>query len=40
MGAINISNSNNRDAVVSTETVRTPIRVRWLDEKEIGRAHV
>ena len=33
MGAINISNSNNRDAVVNTQTVRSPIRVRWLDEK-------
>ena len=33
MGAINLANSNNRDAIVNTETVRTPLRVRWLDEK-------
>src|SRR5258708_5795405 len=33
MGTINIANSNNRDAIVNTETVRTPLRVRWLDEK-------
>jgi hypothetical protein len=33
MGQINISNSNNRDAMVNTETVRSPLRVRWLDEK-------
>ena len=33
MGTINLSNSNNRDAIVNTETVRTPLRVRWLDEK-------
>jgi hypothetical protein len=33
MGSINIANSNNRDAMVNTEAVRTPLRVRWLDEK-------
>ncbi|HYF51788.1 MAG TPA: hypothetical protein VEJ63_20395 [Planctomycetota bacterium] len=33
MGQINFSNSNNRDAMVNTQTVRTPMRVRWLDEK-------
>ena len=33
MGEINLSNSNNRDAIVNTEAVRTPLRVRWLDEK-------
>lgn len=33
MGTINISNSNNRDAIVNTETVRPLMRVRWLDEK-------
>lgn len=33
MGAINLSNSKGRDAVVNTEAVRAPLRVRWLDEK-------
>src|SRR4051812_47575034 len=33
MGSINIANSNNRDAMGNTEAVRTPLRVRWLDEK-------
>lgn len=33
MGSINIANSKNRDAMVNTEAVRTPMRVRWLDEK-------
>lgn len=33
MGTINLSNSKGRDAVVNTETVRTPLRVRWLDEE-------
>jgi len=33
MGTINLSNNNNRDAMVNTETVRTALRVRWLDEK-------
>jgi len=33
MGQINISNSNNRDAMVNTETVRAQLHVRWLDEK-------
>jgi hypothetical protein len=31
MGVINFSNSKGRDAVVNTETVRSPLRVRWLD---------
>lgn len=34
MGAINIANSASRDAVVATETVRSPMRVRWVDEKD------
>ncbi|MEM6468899.1 MAG: hypothetical protein AAF802_04970 [Planctomycetota bacterium] len=34
MGAINIANSDSRDAVVATETVRSPMRVRWVDEKD------
>ena len=33
MGSINLSNSKGRDAVVNTEAVRSPLRVRWLDEK-------
>jgi len=33
MARINLANSKGRDAVVATETVRTPLRVRWLDEK-------
>jgi hypothetical protein len=33
MGAINLSNEKNRDAIVNTQTVRSPLRVRWLDEK-------
>jgi hypothetical protein len=33
MGSINLSNSKGRDAIVNTETVRTPLRVRWLDEQ-------
>lgn len=33
MGAINIANSASRDAVVATETVRSPMRVRWVDAK-------
>lgn len=33
MGTINLSNSKNRDAIVNTESVRTPLHVRWLDEK-------
>ncbi len=33
MGTINIRNSKGRDAVVNTESVRSPLRVRWVDEK-------
>jgi hypothetical protein len=33
MGEINISNSAGRDAVVGTETVRSPMRVRWVDDQ-------
>ncbi|HEY3325085.1 MAG TPA: hypothetical protein VGP72_31820 [Planctomycetota bacterium] len=33
MGSINIANSKSRDAVVTTESARAPIRIRWLDEK-------
>src|SRR5687767_1131589 len=33
MGTINLCNSKGRDSVVNTETVRTPLRVRWLDEQ-------
>ena len=33
MPEINISNSAGRDAVVTMETVSTPVRVRWLDEQ-------
>jgi hypothetical protein len=33
MGTINISNSRGRDAVVTTESLASPLRVRWLDEK-------
>ncbi|MCZ7648096.1 MAG: hypothetical protein M5U26_23025 [Planctomycetota bacterium] len=33
MGSINLANSKNRDAVVNTESVQSPLRVRWLDEK-------
>jgi hypothetical protein len=33
MGQINISNSNNRDAMVETETVGSSMSVRWLDER-------
>lgn len=40
MGTINLSNSNNRDAIVNTETVRSPLRVRWLDEKGRQAANV
>ncbi|QEG21196.1 hypothetical protein [Mariniblastus fucicola] len=31
MPEINISNSSDRDAVVSMESVATPLRVRWVD---------
>jgi hypothetical protein len=33
VGAINISNSAGRDAVVTTESVRSPLKVRWVDDK-------
>ena len=33
MGTINISNSKGRDAVVNTQSVRIPLRVRWVDEQ-------
>lgn len=33
MPEINICNSVGRDAVVNMESVRTPLRVRWLDSK-------
>lgn len=33
MGKINLTNSKGRDAVVQTESVRSPLRVRWLDEQ-------
>jgi len=33
MPEINISNSSGRDAVVTMETVSTPVRVRWLDDQ-------
>lgn len=33
MGEINIANSASRDAVVATESVSTPLRVRWVDRK-------
>ncbi|MGE0756680.1 MAG: hypothetical protein AB7O38_06655 [Pirellulaceae bacterium] len=33
MGVINIANSAGRDAVVTTESVRSLVRVRWLDEQ-------
>src|SRR5262249_42275354 len=34
LGAINFTNSKSRDAVVSTESVSSALRVRWLDAKE------
>ena len=33
MPEINISNSSQRDAVVSMESVAVPLRVRWVDSK-------
>ena len=33
MGQINISNSAKRDAVVTTDSVQSPKRVRWVDRK-------
>jgi hypothetical protein len=33
MGTINLSNARGRDALVNTESVAQPLKVRWLDEK-------
>lgn len=33
MGAINIANSAGRDAMVRTESVRSPLKVRWVDKQ-------
>jgi hypothetical protein len=33
MGSINIANSKGRDALVSSNAVQRPLRVRWLDEQ-------
>lgn len=33
MGQINIANSAGRDAVVTTESVRSTVKVRWVDDK-------
>ncbi len=33
MPEINISNSQDRDAIVTMESVSTPLRVRWVDSK-------
>jgi hypothetical protein len=33
VGQINIANSAGRDAIVTTESVRSPKKVRWVDEK-------
>ena len=33
MPTINIANSKGRDAVVGSQSVRKPLKVRWLDEK-------
>jgi hypothetical protein len=33
MATINIANSNGRDAVVGSQTVKKPIKVRWLDDQ-------
>jgi hypothetical protein len=33
VGQINIANSIGRDALVATESVRSPQKVRWVDEK-------
>lgn len=34
MGEINIFNSAGRDAVVATLSVRSPLKVRWLDDQD------
>jgi hypothetical protein len=33
LGTINIANSKGRDAVVGSQTVAKPLKVRWLDDK-------
>ena len=33
MATINIANSKGRDAVVGSQSVLKPVKVRWLDEK-------
>jgi hypothetical protein len=33
VGQINIANSAGRDAIVTTESVRSPQKVRWVDQK-------
>lgn len=33
MGQINIANSAGRDALVTTDSVRSPLKVRWVDGK-------
>jgi hypothetical protein len=33
MGEINLSNNAGRDAVVATNSVRSPLKVRWVDER-------
>src|SRR5437867_9542889 len=33
MGKINISNSNGRDAIVNTQSVKSALKLRWLDEE-------
>ena len=33
MGTINISNSNGRDAIVNTQSVKSALKLRWLDEE-------
>jgi hypothetical protein len=33
MGTINIANSKGRDAVVGSQAVKKPIKVRWLDDQ-------
>lgn len=40
MGEINICDSGGRDAVVATESVRTPLRVRWVDGQGRQATHV
>ena len=33
MGTINIANSKGRDAIVGSQSVLKPLKVRWLDEQ-------